>query len=75
MKDTVDELHHNKNDLENELKRTPKQHDKEAIKKQLTPINKEYHDIHPTFQKYYNNTKSEFMISTDTTTNENDIYR
>ena len=33
MKDKVVELHHCKNDLENELKRTPKPNDKEAIKK------------------------------------------
>ena len=51
MKDKVIKLYNNKNDLENELKRTPKPNGKEAIKKQLAPINKEYHDIHSTFQK------------------------
>ena len=33
MKDKIIELHHNNNDQENELKRTPKPNDKETIKK------------------------------------------
>ena len=71
MKEKIVKLHHYKNDQGNELKRTPKPNDKEAIKKRLVPINKEYHDIHATFQKNYNNAKSKFMISTEMTTNEN----
>ena len=73
MKDKIIKSHHNKNNLENELKRIPKLNNKETIKKQLALINKEYHNIHPTFQKNYNDAQSEFMISTETTTKENDI--
>ena len=49
MKDEIVKLHNKKNDLEIELKRTPKPNDKEQIKKHLVPINKEYRDIHTTF--------------------------
>ena len=58
MKDKIVQLHNNKNDLEKQLAKTPKLDDKEKIINQLAPIYNEYHDIHPTFQKNYNNVKS-----------------
>ena len=74
IKDKVVKLYNNKNDLEKHLAKIPKPNDKEQIKKQLAQINKEYHDIRPIFQKNYNKANSKFMISTETTTKEKDIY-
>ena len=51
MKDKIFELLENEYNLENILERTPKQNDKEALKKQLATINKDYYEIHPVLQK------------------------
>ena len=74
MKHKIIKLRNNQNDLVRQLASTPKPNDKEAIKKQLASINKEYHNIYAIFQKNHNKAKSEFMISTEITTNKNDIY-
>ena len=74
MRDKIVKLLEQKKELEDELKRTPKKQDKETIKKRLAPINKELHHSYPTYEKKYNDAKSKFMISTEQTLNEDDIY-
>ena len=74
MRDKIVKLLEQKQKLEDELKRTPKKQDKETIKKRLAPINKELHHSYPTYEKKYNDAKSKFMISTEQTLNEDDIY-
>lgn len=74
IKDRLVVFFQKKNKLEKDLERTPKKHDKEEIKKRLAPINKEFNHIHPAFLKNYEGAKSKFMISTEQTSNEDDIY-
>ena len=56
-----------------QLKRTPKHNDKNQSIKNLHKSIKSLL-IHPIFQKNYNKAKDKFMISTATTTKEDDIY-
>ena len=50
----VVELHTIKVNLTEQLTRTPKPNDKEAIKIQIANVNKEFNDIHLIFKKNYN---------------------